>query len=165
MGLRVQEIPPHWLPLMSQPDQAALGHLISPPIIQGNLGQQIAQASSAPDPKLNPHPEPKSGLSEKSQQDEFSKWLLELQETYDIPFVWHAMHKPSRASPGTPDFWVGVGHGIWIEFKADYGCELSGHQELFRRRCEKRNIEMYVVYSASSAKKLVQERLDLATLI
>lgn len=79
-----------------------------------------------------------------------------------IPWCWHATHKPSTASPGVPDFWVGVNsRGIWLEFKKDYSCKLSDDQELFRKRCEAQGIEMHVVYSAFEAIQIVQEAFDL----
>ena len=47
--------------------------------------------------------------------------------------------------------------GICIEFKRDRSCKLSDEQEEFRRKCEKRGIPAYVVYSADEAIELVKK--------
>lgn len=123
--------------------------------------------STAPDPALDVHPPPKGSSAERKEQGQFANWLLfQNGEGRDIPYCWHATHTSSKATPGTPDFWVGVnGHSMWIEFKRDYTCKLSPEQELFRQRCERQHIEMYVVYSAFEAIKLVQERMSLFDLL
>jgi hypothetical protein len=114
--------------------------------------------SSAPDPKLDVHPSAKRSTSERKEQGQFANYLLlKNSEGWQMPFCWHATHTASKASPGTPDFWVGInGHSMWIEFKRDYGCSLSEDQELFRRRCEAQGIEWHIVYSAGEAILLVQ---------
>lgn len=149
MGLRVAEVPKHYFPLMSAEARAL-----------------YAKDSTAPDPKLEVHPPAKRSTAERKEQGQFANWLLlQNSEGKMIPWCWHATHKPSTASPGVPDFWVGVAHGIWLEFKRDYTCDLSDEQELFRQRCEAQGIEMRVVYSAHEAIQLVQERLSLFDLL
>lgn len=148
MGLRVTEVPKHYFPLMSASEQAFYGK---------------KHASTAPDSELEVHPPAKRSVAERKEQGQFANWLL-LQNSNGkmIPWCWHATHKASTASPGVPDFWIGVNsHGLWLEFKRDYGCPLSDEQELFRKRCEMQGIEMRVVYSAFEAIKLVQERMSL----
>jgi hypothetical protein len=149
MGQRINEIPPHYFPLMSLEDQA------------------LYRPSTAPDPTLDPHPPPKRNTAERKEQAQFANWLL-LQNSNGklIPWCWHATHKPSTASPGVPDFWVGVNaRGLWIEFKRDYSCKLSEEQEEFRQKCEAQQIEMRVVYSAFEAIQLVQAAFSLFDLL
>jgi hypothetical protein len=114
--------------------------------------------STAPDPKLEIHPPPKRSAAEKKEQAQFANYLLlKNSEGCDYPFCWHATHTASKATPGTPDFWVGVNrHSMWIEFKRDYSCDLSDEQELFRKRCEVQGVEWHIVYSAGEAILLVQ---------
>jgi hypothetical protein len=115
--------------------------------------------SSAPDPKLRVSPPPKRDSPERKEQADFANWLL-LQNSKGraIPFSWHATHTRSKASPGTPDFWVGVNRrGIWIEMKRDYSCDLTPEQEEFRQRCEAQGIEMRVVYSCGEAIQLIED--------
>jgi hypothetical protein len=77
--------------------------------------------------------------------------------SWAIPFVWHATHSRSKATPGTPDFFVGVsGHAMWIEFKRDRSCHLTQEQEAFRLASEAQHIEHYVVYSAGEAIELIR---------
>lgn len=114
----------------------------------------------APETKrMDSHPEPKSGDTEKSQQNQFINHLLfENEKGADIPFTWHSMHKPSRATPGTPDVGFGInGQWIWLEFKKDYSAELSPHQKEFGRKCEKQRCRFEVVYSANQAVKILEE--------
>lgn len=147
MGVRI-EFSPHLIPLMNQPDKD---------FYQG-------KESTAPDPKLRIHPPGKSDIPERKQQADFANYLL-LQNSKGrkIPFSWHATNARSKATPGTPDFWVGVNwRGMWIEFKKDYSCDLSPEQEEFRLCCQAQGIEMHVVYSCSEAITLIEEadRLD-----
>ena len=146
MGVHL-ELAPHLYRLMSPEDQERFG--INPSLWQ----------SSAPDPKLDPHPPVKSGGSEKEQQKSFANWLTEKnQKGAKIPWFWHAMHKATKATPGTPDFWVGINsRSVFFEFKRDYSCELTPPQETFRLYCEAQNIEHYVVYSAFAAIKIVED--------
>ena len=150
MGLRVDLIPEHYFPLMSAEARAF-----------------YKPDSTAPDPKLEIHPPAKRTAAERKEQGQFANWLLfQNSEGRDLPFCWHATHAPSKATPGTPDFWVGVnGHSLWIEFKRDYSEKLSPDQETFRKRCEAQSIEMRVVYSAAEAIQLVKERSSLFDLL
>jgi len=82
---------------------------------------------------------------ERDEQRVFASWLL-LQNSKrgpkeKFPFVWHATHTRSKASPGTPDFFVGLnGHAIWIEFKVGSN-KLTPEQEEFRLACVCQGIE------------------------
>lgn len=145
MGLRIQEVPQHYFPLMSLEDQA------------------FYKPSTAPDPKLEVHPPPKRNSAERKEQGQFANWLLlQRSEGRRLPFSWHATHRPSKATPGTPDFWVGVNRvGMWIEFKRDYSCDLTPEQEQFRLDCEAQEIPFHVVYSAFEAIRLVREAMSL----
>ena len=109
-------------------------------------------------------PPPKTDRLERDQQKQFANWLLlQRSKGRKLPFVWHAMHKPSTASPGCPDFGVGCWQGwLWIEFKRDYSCTLSGEQQEFFNDCKDRGIDCYLVYSADEAIKVVNERDALA---
>jgi hypothetical protein len=144
MGIRV-ELSPHLIPLTSREDQKLYG--------QTNI------QTTAAVPKLNRQSSPKSSVAERKEQGTFASWLcLQNSNARRIPFVWHATHKPSKATPGTPDFWVGInGRSRWIEFKRDYSCELSPEQEEFRACCAYQAIEWHLVYSADEAIELVQK--------
>jgi hypothetical protein len=136
MGVQLSSAP-HLTRLMSRADQARYG-----------VGS---------DTRDTPKSSRKRDRDERREQGDFANWLL-LQNSQGrkIPFCWHALHKPSKATPGTPDFWVGVtGHGIWLEFKWD-GCKLSPEQEEFRLACEAQRVEFYIVYNARQAIALVQ---------
>lgn len=105
-------------------------------------------------------PPPKTDKLERTEQRQFANWLL-LQRSSGrkIPFTWHATHKPSTASTGTLDFWVGTWQGgIWIEFKRDYSCKLTDEQQEFWDDCVGRGIECALVYSAHEAIKIVNEK-------
>jgi hypothetical protein len=144
VGIRI-EFSPHLIPLMTKDDQ----DFYRPP---------PPELSTAPDPKLRIHPPAKRDSPERKEQADFANWLL-LQNSKDrkIPFSWHATHTRSKASPGTPDFWVGInGRSLWIEFKRDYGEDLSPYQEEFRQCCEAQRCEMHVVYSCGEAIELVE---------
>jgi|SRR5215469_576905 len=144
MGIRV-EFSPHLIPLMSAQDQ--------------NFYRPDPNTSTAPDPKLRIHPPGKRDVAERKEQADFANYLL-LQNSKGrrIPFSWHATHTRSKATPGTPDFWVGINRrSMWIEFKKDYSCDLSDEQEEFRQCCEAQCVEMHVVYSAGEAIELVEE--------
>jgi hypothetical protein len=95
--------------------------------------------------------------NERREQGDFANWLL-LQNSQGrkMPFVWHATHRASRATPGTADFWAGVnGRSLWIEFKRDQSCRLTPEQDEFRLACEAQRIEWRVVYSADEAIEIV----------
>ena len=99
------------------------------------------------------HPPAKIDASERKEQGQFASYCL----LKDYPFVWHSTHKPSKATPGTPDFWVGVnGASLWIEFKRDYTCKLSPDQETFKAKLEAQGLRLYRVYSAMEAIELVK---------
>lgn len=153
MGIRL-ELSPHLIPLMNEMDRDWAKRECAA------QGKPMPRAwSSAPDPKQEVHPEAKRDTAERKEQADFANWLL-LQNSKGrmIPFCWHATHTRSKASPGTPDFWVGINwHSMWIEFKRDYSCDLSPEQEEFRQRCEAQCIEMHVVYSCGEAIRLVEE--------
>jgi hypothetical protein len=122
-------------------------------------GSQTIAQTTVPVPELGRHPSPKSSADERKEQGIFANWLL-LQNSNgaDLPFEWHPLHTRSKTTPGCLDFWLGVGPvSIWIEFKRDHTCALSDAQEEFRRKCEKRGIPTYVVYSAQQAIELVQK--------
>jgi hypothetical protein len=145
MGIPRLELSPHLIRLMNPEDQMYY--------------RPDPNQSSAPDPKLRISPPPKRDVPERKEQADFANYLL-LQNSQGrkIPFVWHATHTSSKATPGTPDFWVGINRrNMWIEFKRDYGCDLTPEQEEFRLCCEAQGIEMYVVYSAGEAIKLVED--------
>jgi len=149
MGIHIQ-YSPHLLNLMDQKDRNHYGGVPNP---------CPPEQSSAPDPKLRIHPPAKRDSPERKEQADFANWLL-LQNSQGrrIPFSWHATHTRSKASPGTPDFWVGINRrAMWIEFKRDYSEDLSEYQEEFRQRCEAQGIEMHVVYSCGEAIELVNE--------
>src|SRR6516225_4068732 len=93
----------------------------------------------------------RKNADERKEQATFANWLL-LQNSQGrkIPYVWHATHRASKATPGTPDFWVGInGHSIWFEFRRDQSCRLTPEQEEFRLACEEQRIEWHLVYSAA----------------
>jgi hypothetical protein len=95
----------------------------------------------------------KRDADERREQGDFANWLL-LQNSQGrkIPWVWHATHTRSKATPGTPDFFVGInGRSMWIEFKRDDSCKLSREQKEFRSACEVQHVEHYAVYSADEA--------------
>jgi hypothetical protein len=142
MGIRLA-LSPHLFRLMSPEDQAHYG----------------AVPDTARGPRLDRDPSPKTGTAEKKEQGTFASWLL-LQNSKGrkIPFCWHATHTRSKATPGTPDFWVGINrHSMWIEFKRDYSCDLSPEQEEFRVCCACQGIEWHLVYSAAEAIQIVEK--------
>ena len=100
----------------------------------------------------------KRDADEKKEQGEFASWLsLQNSKGRRIPFCWHATHTRSKATPGVPDFWVGVaGRGLWFEFKKDRTCKLTTEQEEFRSACEAQRIEHYLVYSSQQAVDIVE---------
>lgn len=156
MGIRL-ELSPHLLNLMNEKDREWAKRECN---FQGKpLPPKYRNNSTAPDPKLEVHPESKRDSPERKEQADFANWLL-LQNSKGrrIPFSWHSTHTRSKASPGTPDFWVGINwRSMWIEFKRDYGCDLSPEQEEFRQRCEAQCIEMHVVYSCGEAIRLIED--------
>jgi hypothetical protein len=105
---------------------------------------------------------PKDALPRKRNKPASRNWLL-LQNSKGrkIPFSCHATHTRSKATPGTPDFWVGVnGHSMWIEFKRDHSCKLSPEQEEFRICCVCQWIECHLVYIAQQAIGIVERAAE-----
>jgi hypothetical protein len=105
-----------------------------------------------------PNRSPKRHADEKKQQSDFASWLsLQNSKGRKIPFCWHATNNRSKATPGTPDFWVGInGHAMWFEFKRDQTCKSRPEQEEFRSGCEVQHVEHYVVYSSQQAIGIVE---------
>jgi hypothetical protein len=136
---------PHLLRLMSVEDQQ-------------RYGGQLNLVTTTAVPRLNTNPSLKRDADEKKEQGEFASWLsLQNSKGRRIPFCWHATHTRSKATPGVPDFWVGVaGRGLWFEFKKDRTCKLTTEQEEFRSACEAQRIEHYLVYSSQQAVDIVE---------
>jgi hypothetical protein len=131
----------HLTRLMSAEDAARYG------VVTGATNTNIANKTS--------HKRP---ADERREQADFANWLL-LQNSQGrkIPFVWHATHTRSKATPGCPDFYVGVnGRSIWFEFKRDESCKLTPEQDEFRLACEAQRIEWHIVHSAAEAIEIVQ---------
>jgi hypothetical protein len=156
MGIRLEQIS-HLLPLMSSADQARYGGVV-------NVARDSGAHGVRDDGVVHgvrdgtPIRSSKRDASEKKEQGEFASWLsLQRSKGRKIPFVWHATHTRSKATPGCPDFWVGVaGRGIWFEFKRDDTCKLTTEQEEFRSACAAQHIEHYVVYSSQQAIDVVE---------
>lgn len=92
------------------------------------------------------------GRLERQEQGLFANWLLQ----QGLPFVWHATHAPSKATPGTPDFWVGCrGKGMWIEFKGPGG-KMSACQLEFSVKLTLEGLDFFIVHSAAEAIELVR---------
>jgi hypothetical protein len=150
MGVRLEQISHLWK-LMSPADQARYG-----------VVQQVV--SSIRD---TPKSSPKRDTDERKQQGDFANWLsLQNSKGRKIPYVWHATNSRSKATPGTPDFWVGInGRGLWFEFKRDSSCRLTREQEEFRSACEAQRVEHYVVHSAAEAIDIVKTAGALCTTV
>jgi hypothetical protein len=104
-------------------------------------------------PSLDNHPQPKTDRVERTEQKQFANWCL----LNELPFSWHKTNIRSTATPGTPDFWVGVNRmSLWIEFKRDHTCKLSEAQEDFGQKLARQRMTLYVVYSAAEATELVK---------
>src|SRR5262249_34060514 len=142
MGIVRAELSPHLLALMNSEDQ--LRYRVVPQT--ESCTQDTVKQSR------------KRDADERQEQGDFANWLLlENSRGHRIPFSWHATNTRSKATPGTPDFWVGInGRSLWIEFKKDRTCKLSPEQEEFRSACEAQRVEHYVVYSSAEAIKLVE---------
>jgi hypothetical protein len=142
MGVRL-ELTPHLVRLMSPDDQA---RFTGGPQTESCIRDSINTSR-------------KITTDERKEQGDFANWLL-LQNSQGrrIPFSWHATNARSKATPGTPDFFVGIaGHALWFEFKRDASCRLSREQEEFRLCCEAQRIEWHLVHSASEAIEVVQK--------
>jgi hypothetical protein len=147
MGVRLS-LSPHLLSLMNNDDRARYGGGATPETQSSRIHVDTSNRSH------------KRDATERKEQGTFASWLL-LQNNNGrrIPFVWHATNSRSKATPGTPDFFVGVnGHALWIEFKRDGSCKLTPEQEEFRLGCEAQRIEHHVVYSAAEAIAIVEKR-------
>ena len=132
MALRLEEITPGLLALMSPEDRAKFER-------PGSAPTQVTKT--------------RTSRLEKKEQGDFSNECLRR----GFAYVWHATHKPSTATPGTPDFIVAVGpYTLWIEFKRP-GEALSDAQKDFRQRLEAQGQELHVVYSCLEAIALVNE--------
>jgi hypothetical protein len=143
MGVRVQ-MSQHLLRLMSAEDRDRY---------------EIVVADTDPALQLDRPSSRKVTTDERKEQGVFANWLL-LQngEGRRIPFCWHVTHTRSKASPGTPDFWIGVaGRGLWFEFKRDDSCKLTPEQKEFRDCCVCQGIEWYLVHSTQQAIEIVQK--------
>jgi hypothetical protein len=126
---------PHLLRLMSASDQAKYGPGLHP--------------------VDDPHPPPKTDKAEREEQKHFANWLL--LNNLMPPAIWHATHKPTKATLGTPDFVVPVNRlTLFIEFKRDYTCLLSPDQKAFGAALETQGHTLYVCYSAEEAIQLVK---------
>jgi hypothetical protein len=135
MGIRI-EFSPHLIPLMDNPTDRAF---FSPGI--------------HPKYEEDHHPPPKTDKHEKEEQRSFMNYCL----LHGYPAVWHAMHKPSTATPGTPDFVVPVNRKVlFIEFK-NVGASLSKIQEEYRAKLEAQGHVLYVVHSHAEAIQLCKE--------
>lgn len=102
-------------------------------------------------------PPSKADRNERREQAQFANWLLlQNSEGPRIPFVWHATHTRSKATPGTPDFLVGI-NAQWlsIEFKRDSSELLRPAQQAFLEACKAQGLAYYVVYTAQEAIELV----------
>jgi len=145
---------PHLWRLMDPADQARYG------VVPGTLSCVRDDA-----PKCSPKRSPKRDADERKQQGEFASWLsLQRSKGRKIPYCWHATNSRSKATSGTPDFWVGInGHAIWYEFKKDRTCKLTTEQEEFRSACKAQRVEHYVVHSSAEAIKLVETAATVCT--
>lgn len=97
------------------------------------------------------NPPNKTGTLERKEQREFANYC----HAHGYLPVWHATHKKSTATRGTPDFAVlvrGVWH--WIEFKLP-GSDLSKDQKEWREACERNGGIYFVAYSAHEAMRIV----------
>lgn len=131
MGVRI-ELSPHLTRLMSREDAARYG---------------VVPDTGTHDMNNTCKTTRKRDADERKEQATFANWLL-LQNSQGrkIPFSWHATHTRSKATPGTPDFYVGInGRSLWIEFKRDRSCRLTPEQNEFRVACEAQGIEWHLV--------------------
>jgi hypothetical protein len=87
------------------------------------------------------------------EQRVFANWL----RLNALPHCWHATHKPSTATIGTFDFWVGKdSKSVWIEFKIGAN-KLSPQQDNFKNLLSIQKLAWYVVPSADEAIRLIKE--------
>jgi hypothetical protein len=99
------------------------------------------------------HPAPKNDKLEREEQRQFATWCL----LKNYPFCWHSTASRTKATPGVPDFIIGVNRiTLWIEFKRP-GYGLSEDQEKFAALLAGVGIQLYVVYSAHEAIALTNQ--------
>jgi hypothetical protein len=155
MGVRLENSPHLWR-LMDPADQARYG------VVPGTLSCVRDDA-----PKCLPKRSPKRDADERKQQGEFASWLsLQRSKGRKIPYCWHATNSRSKATSGTPDFWVGInGSGIWFEFKKDDTCKLTTEQEEFRDGCAAQRIEWHLVHTAQQAIDVVEQAAAVRTTV
>src|ERR1700747_2117469 len=88
---------------------------------------------------------------ERDEQRLFANWCL----LNGLAFCWHATHKPSTATTGVFDFWVGKDRrSAWIEFK-QLPVRLSKEQLEFGDRLSVHQLEWHIVHSAQEAIAIV----------
>lgn len=93
---------------------------------------------------------------EREEQRLFAQDLLRRR----LPKVWHKTNQASRATPGAPDFIVGVGGvTLWIEFKKPGTGRFSKEQLEFQGLLAEQKIKLHVVFSAAEAIALIQFHL------
>jgi hypothetical protein len=137
---------------ISLEEAARIAHLMPDPNDQVRYGRPKSDDAFPP---------PRADKSERKEQGHFANWLLlKNSEGRKIPWVWHATHAPSKATPGCPDFLVGINR-VWLslEFKRDYAAQLSPEQKEFCEACEEQKLIYRVVYSAAEAIDII-EKLD-----
>jgi hypothetical protein len=141
-------------------EAAKLAHLMSPED-QARFGSKpLSSDFYERHPEYNPVvPPPKTDKLERDEQRQFANQLLLWNsQGRKIPFVWHSTAHRSKATPGTPDFLVGINRTwLCIEFKRDYSYKLSAEQQEFCECCLAQGLVFKVVYSADEAIKLVEQ--------
>ena len=160
MGIHLQSNP-QLVRLMSPEDQARYAYGPNGKIPYSNLTEEFY----AKHPEYAPVvPPPKTDKLEREEQRHFANQLLLWNsQGRKIPWIWHSTAHRSKATPGTPDFLVGIaGKWLSIEFKRDYSCRLSDDQVEFCEACLAQKLEYHIVYSADAAIKLVEEADTLA---
>ena len=125
---------------------SAMVHLMSPED-QSRYAPGIHASTYAEDE----NPPNKTGTLERKEQADFANWCL----GHGYCFVWHATHKKSTATKGTPDFAV-LAHGrtYWIEFKLA-GEDLSKDQKDWRKAAEANGVTYYIAYSSHEGMRII----------
>ena len=141
-------------------DAKKVAHLMDPKDQAEFAPETLTEEFYKRHPEMAPVvPPPKTDRLERDEQRQFANQLLLWNsEGRRIPFVWHSTAHRSKATPGTPDFMVGI-NGVWlcIEFKRDYSCQLSVDQQEFCENCYAQRLVYKVVYNCAEAIKLVEE--------
>lgn len=84
---------------------------------------------------------------EREEQRLFSSELLRR----ELPFYWHSTAHKTKATPGVPDFVIGLNATtVWIEFKAPGG-RMSDEQLAFAERLRQQKQNFHLVYSCKEA--------------